>query len=67
MGRQRSEFEGLEANRAVLAVIFIDEVDVLFRERSRSDHEVTGMMCVPLASNQWAGLTHLSTTGKQSL
>lgn len=28
------------------SIIFIDEIDSFMRERSKSDHEVTGMMCV---------------------
>lgn len=29
------------------SIIFIDEIDSFMRERSRNDHEVTGMMYVP--------------------
>lgn len=28
-------------------IIFVDEIDSFMRERSRTDHEVTGMMCAP--------------------
>lgn len=28
------------------SIVFIDEIDSFMRERARTDHEVTGMMCV---------------------
>ncbi|MBZ6370671.1 MAG: ATP-binding protein [Microbacterium hominis] len=39
------------------SIIFIDEIDSFLRERSRTDHEVTGMMCVQFFlffSGAWA-------------
>ncbi|KAM0750323.1 AAA-domain-containing protein [Meredithblackwellia eburnea MCA 4105] len=38
------------------SIIFIDEIDSFLRERSRSDHEVTGMMKAEFMS-MWDGLT----------
>ncbi|KAK4698469.1 ATPase family AAA domain-containing protein 1, partial [Phenoliferia sp. Uapishka_3] len=38
------------------SIIFIDEIDSFMRERSKSDHEVTGMMKAEFMS-MWDGLT----------
>ncbi|BGP41847.1 mitochondrial dynamin GTPase Msp1 [Rhodotorula kratochvilovae] len=43
------------------AIIFIDEIDSFLRERSRSDHEVTGMMKAEFMS-MWDGLTTSNDT-----
>ncbi|ODO05174.1 ATPase [Cryptococcus wingfieldii CBS 7118] len=41
------------------SIIFIDEIDTLFRERSQSDHEVTSMMKAEFMT-LWDGLTTTS-------
>ncbi|GAA5985344.1 hypothetical protein JCM11641_006373 [Rhodosporidiobolus odoratus] len=43
------------------SIIFIDEIDSFLRERSRSDHEVTGMMKAEFMS-LWDGLTTTNDT-----
>ena len=37
------------------SIIFIDEIDSFLRERSRTDHEVTGMMCVRFSFRRSGG------------
>ncbi|KAK1925775.1 ATPase [Papiliotrema laurentii] len=49
------------ARKVQPSIIFIDEIDSLFRERSAGDHEVTGMMKAEFMT-MWDGLT----TGKDS-
>ncbi|PRQ71829.1 putative MSP1-intra-mitochondrial sorting protein [Rhodotorula toruloides] len=43
------------------SIIFIDEIDSFLRERSRADHEVTGMMKAEFMS-MWDGLTTTNDT-----
>ncbi|GAA5977609.1 hypothetical protein JCM10908_005037 [Rhodotorula pacifica] len=43
------------------SIIFIDEIDSFLRERSRTDHEVTGMMKAEFMS-LWDGLTTTNDT-----
>ncbi|GAA5867500.1 hypothetical protein JCM8547_007527 [Rhodosporidiobolus lusitaniae] len=43
------------------SIIFIDEIDSFLRERSRSDHEVTGMMKAEFMT-LWDGLTTTTST-----
>ncbi|GAA6037390.1 hypothetical protein JCM8097_008546 [Rhodosporidiobolus ruineniae] len=43
------------------SIIFIDEIDSFLRERSRADHEVTGMMKAEFMS-LWDGLTTTNDT-----
>ncbi|POY70876.1 hypothetical protein BMF94_6053 [Rhodotorula taiwanensis] len=43
------------------SIIFIDEIDSFLRERSRTDHEVTGMMKAEFMS-MWDGLTTTNDT-----
>lgn len=44
------------ARKAQPSIVFIDEIDSFLRERTKGDHEVTGMMkaefmtCVPVSS-----------------
>ncbi|KAI9634920.1 P-loop containing nucleoside triphosphate hydrolase protein [Dioszegia hungarica] len=49
------------ARKVQPSIIFIDEVDSLFRERSSGDHEVTGMMKAEFMT-LWDGLTTASDT-----
>ncbi|KAL7423000.1 mitochondrial dynamin GTPase Msp1 [Cryptotrichosporon argae] len=44
------------ARKVQPSIIFIDEIDSLFRERSANDHEVTGMMKAEFMT-LWDGLT----------
>lgn len=38
------------------SIIFIDEIDSFMRERSKTDHEVSGMMSVPLIHSYMASM-----------
>ncbi|GAA5853867.1 hypothetical protein JCM9279_005750 [Rhodotorula babjevae] len=49
------------AHKLQPAIIFIDEIDSFLRERSRADHEVTGMMKAEFMS-MWDGLTTSNDT-----
>lgn len=49
------------ARKVQPSIIFIDEIDSLFRERSAGDHEVTGMMKAEFMT-LWDGLTTSSDT-----
>ncbi|KAG0657603.1 hypothetical protein C6P46_006330 [Rhodotorula mucilaginosa] len=68
----RGYFKFGESNKLVAAlfslarklqpsIIFIDEIDSFLRERSRTDHEVTGMMKAEFMS-LWDGLTTTNDT-----
>ncbi|GAA5917520.1 hypothetical protein JCM6882_007943 [Rhodosporidiobolus microsporus] len=49
------------AHKLQPSIIFIDEIDSFLRERSRADHEVTGMMKAEFMS-LWDGLTTTNST-----